>query len=179
MTENLNKRPRKSILKSSSSFDKPQQSIAVSSDQPVGSKSAKFDEMNIIETHHPADKDYGHMKIEEPKTPFSYLEENSETLDPDVLKERMLSPKMDSPPRGAAGFDSGSESNGDGDCSEGAEDSEERKGFESKRKAHYKEYYAVKLARKLMEEEEEDEEEAPESAEKFVPSEEIEIMEQV
>ena len=34
-----------------------------------------------------------------------------------------------------------------------------RKKFESKRKAHYNEFSAVKLARKLMEEEDEEEEE--------------------
>ena len=116
-------------------------------------KETKWDEMNIIATLHPPDKDYGHMKIEEPKTPFNYeMPENLDVLDAVELAERIR-----------LGADKLPKAMEDSDESEEEveeltpEEIEKRQDFENKRKKHYNEFYAVKLARKLLEEEEDDE----------------------
>lgn len=129
------KKPCKGILKPSSSFDK--HTVA------GNRKSAKFDEINVLQTYHPPDKDYGHMKIEEPKTPYRVAEGDEDSID--QLDFELLAKKLE-------------------DCrscelssSEEEEESPEQKAkrneFEKRRKMHYNEFDAVRRARQLIEEE--------------------------
>ncbi|EDO37527.1 predicted protein, partial [Nematostella vectensis] len=93
----------------------------------------QWDEMNIMMTYHPEDKDYGHMKINEPPTPYNKLK------DPD------------------------GEEGGGPSCDPISDDEPEtllniyccfstvkKKEFEEHRKYHYNEFAQVKLARKLI-----------------------------
>ncbi|KAE8748318.1 hypothetical protein FOCC_FOCC004954 [Frankliniella occidentalis] len=129
MADNLQKRPSKGILKNSSSFDKQE-----GPQKKQKGKQTQWDEMNIIATLHPSDKDYGHMKIEEPKTPYNWEEGEGEP--PDELDAGELAEKIrKSADKSLKVLESESE------------------------KAHYNEYHAIKLARKLIEAGEDDEEE--------------------
>uniref|UniRef100_A0A182PIG9 Protein phosphatase inhibitor 2 n=1 Tax=Anopheles epiroticus TaxID=199890 RepID=A0A182PIG9_9DIPT len=152
------KKPCKGILKSSSSFDKH------SAASSVHRKSAKFDELNVLQTYHPPDKDYGHMKVDEPKTPFNYVESDDvDHLDAELLAERL---RVAADSQSDDTWEKGVEDEDDEEEEEEELTEEQKKRkleFERRRKAHYNEFEAVKLARKLIEEDDEDDEEDEEA----------------
>lgn len=120
------------------------------------------------------------MKIEEPKTPFSYYAEdddthaNSDTEAPKELDPENLAELLTKKTQNAFSFDEeemekceADFEGDDEDLGELTEEERERRGdFESKRKKHYNEYQMVKLARKLLKDEmdEEDDDEGANEA---------------
>ncbi|XP_069691371.1 protein phosphatase inhibitor 2-like isoform X1 [Periplaneta americana] len=136
MAESSGKQPSKGILKTPRS----------KTSEPNEQKGAHWDEMNIISTLHPADKDYGHMKIDEPKTPYNY--DVDDDVDAGKLDHQTLTEKLkkqgEDPLKVLQSRESSSEEE------ETPEELAKRKAFENKRKAHYNEFYALKLARKVM-----------------------------
>ncbi|XP_075412351.1 protein phosphatase inhibitor 2 [Tenrec ecaudatus] len=173
-------RPIKGILKNKSSVSS---SLVAAAEQPSGNaeeelskKSQKWDEMNILATYHPADKDYGLMKIDEPSTPYHSMigddddalseSETTETMTPDILAKKLTA---------AEGFDTkyrlqDQESSGEEeDYDLSPEEQEKKRQFEMKRKLHYNEGLNIKLARQLIskdlhDDEEDDSEEMLEGA---------------
>ncbi|XP_059098824.1 protein phosphatase inhibitor 2-like isoform X2 [Tigriopus californicus] len=196
MTENLGKLPKRGILKPSTSFEQRDLEPRHSDKNP------HFDEQNILETLHPATKDYGFMKIDEPKTPYEYATDNADgeeeageqeeegaagsvakadELDAQDLADRIAAADVSKRPRRL------SEPSGDEEDLKllSPEERKNREKFEQKRKAHYNEFYAVKMARQLMEEEGEEEdtsksdEKDPESQEDQAPEDEESTMDTV
>ncbi|KAJ6633650.1 Protein phosphatase inhibitor 2 [Pseudolycoriella hygida] len=143
------KKPCKGILKPSSSFDKH---------TTAGNrKSAKFDEINVLQTYHPPDKDYGHMKIEEPKTPYRVAEGDEDSID--QLDFELLAKKLEDATV-CRSFEVSSSDEED----ESPEQRIKRKEFEKRRKIHYNEFDAVRRARQLIAEEDDDDDSEGESS---------------
>ncbi|XP_016963281.1 protein phosphatase inhibitor 2 [Drosophila biarmipes] len=115
-------------------------------------KAAKFDEVNILATFHPVGKDYGHMIIDEPKTPFVFEDDLPKELDTNALIEKLRqTSKSEMPAFGIEG--DSDDSSADEDFPESVEEKVRRMEFESRRKQHYKEFFSVPLARRLIAEE--------------------------
>ncbi|CDW53653.1 phosphoprotein phosphatase inhibitor 2 [Trichuris trichiura] len=181
-TEFLKLKPKKSILKSSSRQQTYVLSVYIF--LPIAylfrcpeQRGAHFDEMNILATLHPPDKDYGFMKIEEPKTPYSYLSEGElddgpsdshrrvslcdvPNIDPSALQEMyncLLSRQL----RSASPYSLDAESDSD---SETEEQRAKRLEFEKKRKLHYNEFRAMQKAKERLRNDEDTDKEDGEQA---------------
>ncbi|KAK7808729.1 hypothetical protein U0070_011804 [Myodes glareolus] len=119
-------------------------------------KSQKWDEMNILATYHPADKDYGLMKIDEPNTPYHNMigddedaysdSEGNEVMTPDILAKKLAAAEGSEPKYRARE----QESSGEEDNDLSPEEREKKRLFEMKRKLHYNEGLNIKLARQLI-----------------------------
>lgn len=96
------------------------------------------------------------MKVDEPKTPFNYIDPalaEVDELDATLLAEKLVVAK-ETARRASIHCE---ESSGDEDLQESEEEKSKRLEFENRRKLHYNEASAIKLARKLIEEEIEEE----------------------
>nr|AAA31405.1 inhibitor-2 [Oryctolagus cuniculus] len=168
-------RPIKGILKNKTSSTS---SRVASAEQPRGSvdeelskKSQKWDEMNILATYHPADKDYGLMKIDEPSTPYHSMigddddaysdTETTEAMTPDTLAKKLAAAEGSEPKYRIRE----QESSGEEDSDLSPEEREKKRQFEMKRKLHYNEGLNIKLARQLISKDLHDDEEDEEMSE--------------
>ncbi|CAF1483374.1 unnamed protein product, partial [Didymodactylos carnosus] len=118
-----------------------------------------FDEMNILATYHPAGKDYGHMKIEEPKTPFNKdideeMEVDQDAIDPAALANKLKDTSTSSSTSvhyHSSSVRRESSASSVDDEHETPEEREHRRNFEQKRKQHYNEFEIVRQRRKEIE----------------------------
>uniref|UniRef100_A0A670IF91 Protein phosphatase 1 regulatory inhibitor subunit 2 n=1 Tax=Podarcis muralis TaxID=64176 RepID=A0A670IF91_PODMU len=127
-------------------------------DDAQGKKSQKWDEMNILATYHPAGKDYGLMKIDEPSTPYHSMTgddedagsdtECNEAVTADVLAKKLAAAAHGKGPKILAQQEESSDEEEELELS--PEEREKKRQFEMKRKTHYNEGKNIKLARQLI-----------------------------
>ncbi|KAM4888517.1 protein phosphatase inhibitor 2 [Thomomys bottae] len=168
-------RPIKGILKNKTLAAPP---VVASAQQPgphvdeeLSKKSQKWDEMNILATYHPADKDYGLMKIDEPSTPYHSMigddedaysdSEANEAMTPDILAKKLAAAEGSEPKYRIQEQESSEEEEND----LSPEEREKKRQFEMKRKLHYNEGLNIKLARQLISKDLHDDEEDEEMSE--------------
>ncbi|XP_041647819.1 protein phosphatase inhibitor 2 [Cheilinus undulatus] len=179
-------RPIKGILKNKSSGanvktlpedvqgEVPEQVPGLSEDDQQ-KKSQKWDEMNILATYHPADKDYGLMKIDEPSTPYNRMlgdDEDEGALSDSDGHGGLAADDLASKLVAAEGAEPRFLMKEEEEEEEEEESSEEeeltpeeqakKNHFKMMRKMHYNEGLNIKLARQLIASELEEDEDADE-----------------
>jgi len=159
--------PKKGILKNQPSrssidfTDAPSATLQeVAHSPPQSSEAYKkmhWDEMNILATYHPLDKDYGFMKVNEPSTPYhqpceDMSEDEGDGIDADKL-QKQLNINATSLPKFL-------QNQGSSLTDEEDEDSSKHHNpqFEAHRKAHYDEFKMAKLLQSQLKDDEEDDE---------------------
>ncbi|XP_068585429.1 protein phosphatase inhibitor 2 [Cebidichthys violaceus] len=180
-------RPIKGILKNKNSGtnvqslpeevpgDSPEQEPVLSEDDPQ-KKSQKWDEMNILATYHPADKDYGLMKIDEPSTPYNRMvgDEDDEGalsdsdghggLAADDLASKLVAAEGSEPRfmKEEEVEEEDEETSEEEEDELSPEEQAKKTHFQMMRKMHYNEGMNIKLARQLIASELEEDEDVDE-----------------
>uniref|UniRef100_A0A1A8EVR1 Protein phosphatase 1, regulatory (Inhibitor) subunit 2 n=2 Tax=Nothobranchius korthausae TaxID=1143690 RepID=A0A1A8EVR1_9TELE len=199
-------RPIKGILKNKNSArnvtslpeELPEENVEHSppglSEDDHQKKSAKWDEMNILATYHPADKDYGLMKIDEPSTPYNRMvgddddegthsdTDGQSGLAADDLASKLVAAEGEEPHFMKEEEEEEVEESSEEEEEElTPEEQAKKKQFQMMRKMHYNEGLNIKLARQLIAkeleevEDEDDEDEDEEMRDDTEETEEISV----
>ncbi|XP_059922607.1 protein phosphatase inhibitor 2 [Gadus macrocephalus] len=156
--------------------ENPEETPGLSEDDQQ-KKSQKWDEMNILATYHPADKDYGMMKIDEPSTPYNRMvgdEDDEGALSDSDGHSAPTADDLASKLTAAENVDHrfmGGEEEEEGSSEEeeeeeiSAEEQAKRSQFQMLRKMHYNEGMNIKLARQLIANEDDEDEDEDEDEE--------------
>ncbi|XP_072904861.1 protein phosphatase inhibitor 2-like isoform X2 [Hemitrygon akajei] len=141
---------------SSQAMDKPVKGILKRSrrrtEEESQKKSQKWDEMNIIATYKPAEKDYGLMTIDEVKTPFRYsIDDEAGSSSGPAFSVDELRTRMNSLTTNKGKHQQVKTKNVDSDKDDlQLVDRESKRQFEQRRKQIYDEGRHIKRARELI-----------------------------